>query len=321
MAQTKLKPTSSSTNIFIPFLRGLKLGLINFWRNKFLSIATIMVMAVILLVFNTILAVNFISSQALQALNKHVDIIIYLRDDINFDEAQNLTQTLQNISGIKTATYRSKEQALQIVSKMDPKTVDFIKKFELKNPLPPSISITLEKPEDYQKVQTILKQDSYQNLMNKDMTENSNNENNILSSVAQNVSNINSFARQIIFWIVLIFVLGGTLVIVNTIQLTIYTRRNEIYIMRLVGATPNFIRLPFIFEGIIYSVVAVLISFLLLFLLGKTLQIGANNLWIYYQDLQLEKIFIAELLMTSVLGISSSFSAVEQYLKTKVTLS
>ena len=118
---------------------------------------------------------------------------------------------------------------------------------------------------------------------------------------------------------VLVFVLGGTLVIVNAIELTIYTRRREIHIMRLVGATPNFIRLPFLFEGILYGLFAVLLSFLFLFILSNTIQIEGTNLLSYVSNLELGKLFAAELVITLTIAIISSFAAVQQYLRGNLT--
>jgi len=319
MPETKLKPQDFNSSIFVAFLRSLQLGVTNFWRNKFLSMATIGVIAVILFIFNVILAVHFIGNQALQALSERVDIVIYLRDDIQLYDAQNLTQSLQNIDGVKTVKYTSKVEALDIVARTHPKTAEFLRKFNLNNPLPPSISIITQRPEDYKTVETFLQQGQYKSFMQNYVAEGSSSDSQILSSVAQNLLNISRFIRQVIFWLVLVFVLGGTLVIVNGIQLTIYTRRQEITIMRLVGATPAFIRMPFIFEGILYGALAVLTSFLFLFILGKTIQIDDNTMWSYYNSLELNKVFITEMIITIGLGIMSSFAAVEQHVHGKIT--
>lgn len=319
MPQTKLKPRDFNSSIFVAFLRSLQLGVTNFWRNKFLSMATIGVIAVILFIFNVILAVHFIGNQALQALSERVDIVIYLRDDIQLYDAQNLTQSLQNIEGVKTVKFTSKEEALDIVARTHPKTAEFLRKFNLTNPLPPSISIITQRPEDYKTVETFLQQGQYKSLMQNYVAEGSGSDSQILSSVAQNLVSISRFIRQVIFWLVLVFVLGGTLVIVNGIQLTIYTRRQEITIMRLVGATPAFIRMPFIFEGILYGAFAVLTSFLFLFVLGKTIHIDDTTMWSYYNSLELNKVFIAEMIITIGLGIMSSYAAVEQHVHGKIT--
>ena len=316
----KLKALDATGNVLVAFGRGLKLGLANFWRNKVLSIATVLVMAVIIFIFNIILTIQFVSNEALQTLSEHVDIVIYLRDDIDFYDAKHLTEALQGVSGVKEVKYTSKDEALNIVGKTHPKTAEFLRKFNLKNPLPPSISITTASAEDHASVQALLEQPEYKPLMQNYITQGSSNESVILSAVAKNLGNLSKFVRQIIFWMVLVFVLGGTLVVVNAIQLTIYTRRNEIYIMRLVGATPGFIRLPFIFEGILYGVFAIIVSFMILAFLSYSIQIEDSNLWGYYQNLQFDRIIMGELFISVVLAIISSYSAVEKYLKGKLTV-
>lgn len=319
--KTQKQPSDDiNGNIFVSFWRAMKLGASNFWRNKFLSIATIMVMAVIIFIFNVILAIQFVGNQALQALSERVDIVIYLQDGISFYDAGRLRDDLSRIDGVKTVKYTSKEEALQIVAKTHPKTAEFLQKFNLANPLPPSISIITETPEDQTKIQQFLNLPENKILTESYVTEGSSGESLVLSTVAKNLTNISHFVRQIIFWMVLVFVLGGTLVVVNAIQLTIFTRRNEVYIMRLVGATPNFIRLPFIFEGILYGLLSVLLSFLMLGVLGSTIRFEESNLLTFYSNLQLERVFAAELLITTFLAIISSFSAVQQYLKGKLTV-
>lgn len=313
MKQTPLKPLDFNSNIFVAFSRCIQLGLTNFWRNKFLSIATVGVIAVILFIFNVILAVHFIGTQALQALSERVDIVIYLRDDIQLYDVQNLVQSLQTVPGIKTVQFTSKEQALDVVAKTHPKTAEFLRKFNLNNPLPPSISITTQRPEDYKNVEAFLQQDKYKPLMQNYVAEGGTSDSIILSNVAQNLLNISQFVRQIIFWLVLVFILGGTLVIVNAIQLTIYTRRQEIAIMRLVGATPTFIRMPFIVEGVLYGICAIVTSFLFLFILGKTMHINDGTLWSYYISLGMNKVVLGEIAITIILSIMSSFAAVEQH--------
>lgn len=318
MPKTKLRPHDFNSNIFVAFKRSALLGLTNFWRNKFLSIATIGVIAVILFIFNVILTVHFISNQALQALSERVDIVIYLRDDVQLYDAQNLVKTIQNIPGVKTAQYTSKEEALDIVAKTHPKTAEFLRKFNLTNPLPPSISIVTQHPEDYQTVQNFLQQPQYKTLMQNYVAEGSGNDSVILSNVAQNLLSISQFVRQVIFWLVLAFILGGTLVIVNAIQLTIFTRRQEISIMRLVGATPTFMRMPFILEGVLYAIFSVITSFVFLLILAKTVQLDESTIASYSNSLQLGKVFLVEIIIAIILGITSSFAAVEQHIHGKI---
>lgn len=316
--KTKLKTQEVGGNIFLAGWRAMKLGFANFRRNKFLSIATILVMAVIIFIFNVILAIQFVSNQALQTLSERVDIVVYLHNDISFYDANRLKDGLEIIDGVNKVRYTSKEEALQIVAITHPKTAEFLKKFNLSNPLPPSISIVTSSPEYYDKIQQYLELPENKNLLSNYVAEGIGGESVVRSTVAKNLNNISQFVTHIIFWMVLVFVLGGTLVIVNAIQLTIFNRKNEIYIMRLVGATPNFIRMPFVFEGILYGVFAVIVSFIILGLIGNGIPFEEGNLWELYGNLRLDRVFVAELAITTVLAVISSFSAVQKYLKGKL---
>lgn len=300
-------------NIFYEMGRGIKLGLINLWRNRLLSIATILVMAIMICIFNSILAVNYISKQALQNINQKVDLIFYLKDGTDYYSANLLASKLKEVAGVKNVEYISKEQALSIVSQNYPQTVDFLRKFNLKNPLPASLSVTTENAEAHQNVYNFLDKSPLNQYL-EEHDESGTSQRDIISSTARNLANLNLFIKQLIFWIVFVFIIGGSLIIINAIQLTIFTRRQEIFIMRLVGATPNFIRLPFITEAICYAVVAVILSFLLLFMAGQALEI--NNLEIFreFQSINLLPVFFTEIGLSALLGLISSFFAVEKYL-------
>lgn len=300
-------------NIFYEMGRGIKLGLTNLWRNRLLSIATILVMAIMICIFNSILAVNYISKQALQNINQKVDLIFYLKDGTDYYSANLLASKLKDVPGVKKVEYISKEQALSIVSQNYPQTVDFLRKFNLKNPLPASLSVTTETAEAHQNVYNFLDKSPLNQYL-EEHDESGTSQRDIISSTARNLANLNLFIKQLIFWIVFVFIIGGSLIIINAIQLTIFTRRQEIFIMRLVGATPNFIRLPFITEAISYAVVAVILSFFLLFMAGQALEI--NNLEIFrdFQSINLLPIFLTEIGLSALLGLISSFFAVEKYL-------
>lgn len=319
MAKNKLN-TQDQGSIFISFFRGISLGITNFWRNKFLSIATITVMAVIIFIFNIILAVQHIGNESINALSERVDIVIYLHEDIDYFTAQKITTQLENVQGVKSVKFTSKEEALDIVSQTHPQTAEFLKKFNITNPLPPSLSITTFSPEDHANVQAFMQQSEFKSFMQNYITEGTSGESVILSSVADNLQNMSTFVRQIIFWMVLVFILGGTLIIVNAIQITIYSRRQEIHIMRLVGATPGFIRLPYVFEAILYAFFAVGLSFLILLAISQSIQLDGSNLWSYYSNLNLSRVFITEIGITIVLAIVSSYTATEQYIKGKLNL-
>lgn len=316
----KIRIYDLHSNIFAEFSRGIKLGLVNLWRNRLLSMATIIVMAIMICIFNSILAVNFISRQALTNLNQKVDIVFYLKDGIDFYSANLLASKIREVSGVKTVEYISKEKALSIVSKTYPETTDFLLKFNLTNPLPASLSVTTESAEDHQAVYAFMAKTPLNQYVELNQKSNRTDEQSIISSTTQNLLSINSFVKQLIFWVVFIFIIGGALIVINAIQLTIFTRRNEIFIMRLVGATPNFIRLPFLTEGVAYAVIAVTLSFVLLFVAGRTLQLENLQILREITNLNLTNLFFFELLVCAGMAFLSSLATVESYIRGKLTL-
>lgn len=316
----KIKSKEVTGSQTLSFIRGIKLGFINFWRNKFLSIATIVVMAIIIFIFNIILAVQFVGDQALKTLSQRVDIVLYLEDSVDFFVAQKITEDLIQIEGVKNVKYTSSEEALDIVGKTHPQTAEFLRKFNLENPLPPSISITTESPEDHAKINEYLTNSEYARYLENYVTEEAPGESVVLSTVAKNLEQISAFVRHIIFWMVFVFIIGGTLIVVNAIQITIFSRKEEIHIMRLVGATYGFMRLPYIFEAILYAVAAVVLSFIILGIIGQSINLDGTNLMALSKDLNLAQIFVLELLVTLALAVISSFSAAEKHIKGNLVL-
>ncbi len=314
-SRDKIKIYDLQTNIFAELIRGIKLGLVNLWRNRLLTLATILVMAIMICIFNSILAVNFITRQALTTLNEKVDIVFYLKEGTDYNTASLLSSKIKELPGVKNVEYISKDQALAIISKTYPETADFLLKFNVKNPLPASLSVTTESAENHRQVYDFIAASPLGKYVDDNNSENRTNNQSIIASTADNLISINNFVKQLIFWVVFIFIIGGSLIIINAIQLTIFTRRNEIFIMRLVGATPNFIRLPFLTEGICYAVVSVSLSFLLLYGAGQALNLESISILKEITSLNLANVFLIELFLCALLALISSLATVEKYIK------
>lgn len=294
--------------------RASSLALNNIWRNKFLSLATIFVIGTIIFIFNIILAVNFIAKTALNDLNKKIDIIAYVKESVTVEETQNLIKDLSQIEGVEKVQYTSKEDAIKQLKKTHPDISIAFEKYSLGNPLPASVNIVTLSPEYRKKIEETLSQEKYQKALSNIVSVNNNSNNQIMSSVAKNLIDVNNFANQVIFWLIAIFIIGGSLIMLNAIHLTIFNRKREIGIMKLVGAPYWFIRLPFILESVVYGILAVLISLALLYLLSKNIQIKETNLFSYYSEIKFYRIFIGELLLTVILTAASSAIAVHEYI-------
>lgn len=302
-----------------PVLRALKLSFANMWRNKFLSAATILVMAVLIFIFNIVLGIHFVTQSSLDDLTKKVDIVVYLKDNVEYYEVQQMINEMKELNGIVDVTYTSKTEALQVVSRTHPKTAEFLTRYGVENPLPPSINVTTEKPELHIMIQQFLNQEKYRHLLANIVSE-SDEQSSAMDAVTENLINLSKTSNQIVFWVFVVFILGSILIISNSIQLTIYNRQREIYIMRLVGATKNFISLPFLFEGLFYGLIAVLLSSGLTAIMISQINLAQINISDYIEDIPFLSLFVIELGATVILGIICSFIAVYRYLRTKLIL-
>ncbi len=302
----------NKSRIFPLIKRGVKLGMQNIWRNKILSIASIFVIAVILFIFNIILAINLIATEALTDLNKKIDITVYLKETTSYEETQKIIKTLKNLPETEEVNFTSKEDALNQLKITNPDLSLSFEKYNLGNPLPSSINIITKNPKYNKQILEFLNEDKYKiHLSNISGTTD---RNVILDSVSNNLLKLNNFTKQIIFWLIVIFMIGGMLIILNALQITIYHRKKEISIMKLVGSPHLFIRTPFLIEGIVYGISAVILSFLMLFILAQNINIENTALWNYYSLTSFIYLFLIELIITIILCSISSSIAVHEYI-------
>lgn len=306
---------TNKTSVLYLLEKSLKLSLSNIWRNKLLSVATIFVIGVIIFTFNIILAINLITQNALSDLSKKIDITVYIKESTTEDQVQKLISELQNFKEVEKVTYTSKEDALKQIKTTHPDISLSFEKYNLGNPLPASINITTKDPKYHKAVADFLAQDQYRIYLTNVITANSKENNVVISSVSKNLLKLSDFTHQVVFWLIITFVLGGILIILNALQITIFNRKHEISIMKLVGASHWFIRSPFIIEAIIYGTMAVLLSFLMLIILTQQIQIQDTSLWQYYSKINFFKVFALELIVTIILSITSSLIATYEYLK------
>ncbi len=297
--------------------KALRLSVSNMWRNKFLSIATIFVMGILIFIFNIIIGVNYVAKSALNDLTRKVDIVIYLKDNTEYYQIQQITNELNKLDGVLEVSYTSKSDALEIVSKTHPKTAEFLARYGVDNPLPASINVRTERPELHIMVQQFLNQEKYRHMLANIVT-NTESQSSASNAVTKNLISLSNATNQIIFWVFVVFITGSVLIVSNAIQLTIYTRQREIYIMRLVGATRSFIQLPFLFEGLFYGLIAMLLATFLLFIMATQIQIAQISIAEYIKNIPLVTVFFVELAAVIVIGILCSFIAVYRYMQNKL---
>ena len=274
-------------------------------------------MGIILFVFNIILAVNFIAETSLQSLSEKVDLTLYLKESAPQAQSQKIMDEVRILNGVVNVSFTSKEEALSKIKATYPNIYESFEKYDLGNPLPASISITTKSPEYHQEIENYIKGSNISLYLSniEASASGSAQEKSIITSVAKNLKKVTDFSHQVIFWIVIIFIIGGMLIIFNSIQMTIFTRRKEINIMRLVGSNIGFIHLPFIMESILYSLLATLINITLLILVSNRINIDGMTLFEFSENINITSLVLFELTITIILGICASTLSVHSYLK------
>lgn len=288
--------------------RSITEGLKNLWRNKFLSLATIAVMGLILFIFNIILTLNIISTGIINDIYQQVDIIAYLQDDADIFTVNTMIEEIKSIGSVLNVAYTTKEEALEDYLSIYPDQGNPFESYGLENPLPANVQITTTSPENHQAINAILEKNEYKDLL---MTTMDNSEN---QNLADKVLTIGTYTKNLVLLIMIIFIITSFIIILNAMHLTIYTRNKEIEIMELVGAPISFIKWPFIMEGITISLSAALISLFLImtFIANLNLPITISEL---ADGKKLIVIAIFQIIISVFIGIFSSNMAIERHLQ------
>ncbi len=302
----------------LQFWRVLQSGARNFMRNMWLSTAATAVMTITL----TIVVISFISNSALTSTIKGVtdkiNISIYLKDSVTPDQRDGLQKALEQNSNVESVHYTSKDEALASYKDKNKGNQTLIQGLQFAgNPLPASFQIKAKDPKKLDSIIAITSSDPYKDLLDPTAPP---------SYSGQNKNTINRIVRVSDFFkstglaASAMFIVISTLIIFNTIRMAIFTRREEIEIMKLVGATKWFIRGPFIFEAALYGIIAAIIAVVL----SYSLLMGGGPKLANYIDVQSTinffrsypvLIVLGELFIGICIGAFSSMLAMSRYLK------
>lgn len=256
----------------VSFYRILKFASQSFYRNFWLSIVTVTIIVLSLFSLNILYVFKLVSNQALVAIQEKIDISIYLLPEADDIQVAKLQKDLQALTEVKAIEEISPTEALERFkeeNKDNPTLLEAITELE-ENPLGVTLVVKAENPEAYQTIINLLNQDKYQTVIESKQIQD-------YQLIIEKVNQIASQGRRIGIAISTVFIIIALLVAINTIRIAIYTHRNEIQIMKLVGATNWFIQAPFLVEGFIIAMVAALITTALFLPLVKAITPYLNN--------------------------------------------
>ncbi len=301
---------------WISIKRITTLGLVNFWRNRWLSLASTLVMTLTLLIISLFVVMTIVINRTTDRIKSKMDITVYFKDSATTEEISSLQQNLAARADVAEVKYISKEEALQIWQERqkNQRIRELVTSTE--NPLPRSLAIKATDPESLNSIADYVAADDFSSIIHKISYEEN-------KAIIDKLLAITAFVKKIGWLFSAVFVIVSILVILNTIRLAIFTRKDEVEIMRLVGASDRFIRVPFIGEGVLYGLIACILAVILMWLgifvvsplinqyLGQEVVVNMRSFFFSHFIL----IFFLQFFVGILVGVGCSMFSIRKYLK------
>jgi len=299
------------TNLY----RIIKYGVQGFFRNGWASASALLVMMLALFVFLSLIIFNVLTVNALNILRDKIDISVYFQPSVSEDDIAKVRQSLESLKEIKSIQYISRNEALALFQERHKNDETISKAINVleSNPLSASLNIKANDPRDYPIIAAYLNNENLKNLI--DQVNYSQNQ-----LVINRLANILETGGRIGLGLTVILSLVAIFVTLNTIILAIYSTKDEISVMRLVGASNKFIRGPYVIQGALYGVSAAILSIILM---APLISLASPYVKILMPEMSLQGYFYGNLLkllgyqilLGIALGAVSSVIAVRKYLK------
>ncbi|HEY4385776.1 MAG TPA: permease-like cell division protein FtsX [Ktedonobacteraceae bacterium] len=308
----------------VTFSRIITTGAVNFVRNASLAIAAMAVMVVTLTIVLFSVVANATFANTIAQITSKIDVSVYLQDGVTTSQRNTLISDLKQLPNVKQVKYLSKEQALQNYKAQNANNPQLLSAVsETSNPLPATIQIT---PKDLNHIQDI--KDFLSKPNNAKLQSDQPSYSGDRKTAIDKITHATNILREVGIFAVLIFALVSMLIIFNTIQMAIFNRRDELTIMRLLGANTWYIRGPFVVETIIYGIFSAIVSVALikvLFVMARS-ALQASSLGLLdinysaqYFSAHWWQLLLLQLGLGILIGAASSIIAAQRYLKFKTT--
>jgi len=227
----------------------------NFARNAWIGLATVFVLVLALLSVNVLVGVSAMLDRAVTILEDKVDISVFFKQGTPEAVLQQAQFFMAGLPQVSAVTLSTPEQALEAFKKLhaaDPKIMEALSELD-QNPLGASLVIKGKRPDDYPFLLEALKNPQFGFAIESKTYDDH-------ADAIGRVRDIGKSGRLFGAILVAVFAIFSAMIVYNAIRVAIYTQREEIGVMRLVGASSSFVRMPFVVEGLFIALLALLIS-------------------------------------------------------------
>ncbi len=299
--------------------RVVKAGSVYFWRNAFVSLSSVLVMVITLSFLLGLIFGNAALQATLASLKQKVDMNVYFVPSAEPEDILALKQVLEKKVEVTSVTYTSREEALEALKQRHPDdgTVEAINELG-DNPLGAVLNVQTKDPSHYEALARFLKTDNAVSPNGVSIIRKVNFYDH--ETAINALSRIISATNKLGLVLTIVFVAISLIIAFNTIRLTIYNSREEISVMKLVGATNKYVRGPFMVSGVMCGAVASLLTLALFFFIIYYTRGFAQNFFIGIDFLKYYVTNFAQIFGVTVgsgvlIGAISSYLAVRRYLK------
>ncbi len=311
----------SSMRNYYTAKRILKSGFVNLFRNAWLTLAATAVMVVALTIISIAVVLNVTANNAIDELARDLKASVYLKDGVNDAQRANLEEALKGLDFVENVELVTQDQAKDDLAGDFNNDSEILQALALagEDVLPASYKVTVKDLDRMPEIKTLAEQE----VFNKTVDSVSLGQTDAQATIdkaasAQGFINMGSIISAVILSAI------SVMIIFNTIRMAIYTRRDEIRIMKLIGATPGYIRGPFLVEASLYGVFAGIIAntavYSLIFSLGRKVSNQpefAQTYGFFTSAGVMVGMWFSVLLLGVLIGSFSSMLAMERHLKLK----
>jgi cell division transport system permease protein len=305
---------------WLAFVRMCRYGINNFSRNTWLTIAATAVMTITLLIIFMTLVARQVLVDTVDDIKNKVDMSIYVQTDTTAEQAAAIKKEIEKLPSVTAVTYTSPDQAREDFArdnKSDIQTLEALN--EATNKLPGTFRVKIKDINNPSELDKFVKTNElYKKHADPNRAPSFSGER---RSAIQNIGMAVQFAERAGLAASVIFIVISSLIVFNTIRMAIFNRKEEIQMMKLIGADRSFIRGPFVVEAVVYGFIAAVLATVL----GIAALYGMKDKLADYQisitstidvvTTYIGIVLLAMILVGSAIGIVSSLLATRKYLK------
>ncbi len=300
----------------LSFFRVIKFAFLDIGRNLSLSFMTVLILVLMMLSVNALLIVRHLTNQSITYVKDQIDVSVYFDPEAKEEKIMEVKNYLHAFSEVTNIEYIDRETVLAGFKEKHKDNKEILASLEElgTNPLGPTMIVKTKEPQDYEKIITALSVPEYDHIIQSKTFADT-------QKAIERIDTITNRVEDLSFVLTVLFALIAFLVIFNTIRVAIFTQRVEISIKKLVGATNWFIRGPYIIEALIFSTLAVICTYGIVYFAARFLDqylivvFGpASTLSSYFQNNIIE-LGLIQFGVVFLLTLFTSLLAMRKYLK------